>query len=72
MSGSPYMTLKETAKYLRCHPMTLRRYINRGKIPFYRPLHEILFKKDEIDKILRKNRYGEIDPGKYMAGVRLR
>jgi excisionase family DNA binding protein len=66
------MTLKEAADYLRCHPVTLRRRIRKGKIPFYRPLHEILFKKAELDRILRENRYGEIDPGKYMAGVRLR
>ena len=51
-----YMTIKEAAQYLGVSKMTLRRWDNAGKLTAKRhPMNRYrLYKKSELDEILRK------------------
>jgi excisionase family DNA binding protein len=43
-----YMTLVETADFLRCSPRTLKRYIRDGRVPFTRIGRRYLFRPEEL------------------------
>jgi|688.fasta_scaffold281896_2 excisionase family DNA binding protein len=43
-----YMTLKETAVFLRCSERSLKRYIKNGRVPFTRFGRRYLFRPEEL------------------------
>lgn len=48
------MTLKEVAKYLGVHEMTVYRLMNNGKMPGFKLGGQWRFKKDVLDKWIAK------------------
>lgn len=48
------MTLKEVAKYLGTHEMTIYRLLNKGKIPGFKLGGQWKFKKDIIDDWIKR------------------
>ena len=51
---SPFMTAKETAKYLQIHKITLYRLVKENKLPFFRigGKGSIRFKLDDLERVL--------------------
>lgn len=45
---SAYMTLSETARFLRCSERSLKRYIKAGRVPFTRFGRRYLFRAEEL------------------------
>ncbi len=43
-----YMTLSETAQFLRCSERSLKRYIKDGRLPFTRFGRRYLFRAEEL------------------------
>jgi excisionase family DNA binding protein len=52
--GEEVWTVKDLAKYLRCHTSTLYRLVNRGEIPHFRLGSDIRFRRPLIEKWLDK------------------
>jgi excisionase family DNA binding protein len=50
-----WMTIKETAKYLRVSVSTIRKFVKTGKLLSYRQGHIIQFKQSDIDAFLTFN-----------------
>jgi excisionase family DNA binding protein len=48
------LTVKEMARYLRCHVSTLYRLVDRGDIPHFRLGSDIRFRRSLIEKWLDK------------------
>jgi excisionase family DNA binding protein len=44
------MTVKEVSGYLRCHPSTIYRFVERGEIPHFRLGSDIRFLRSSIDR----------------------
>ncbi len=56
------LTVEETAKLLRLHPITIREYCSSGFLPSYQIAGKngrILLKRSEIDNFLRQARKTE-------------
>jgi excisionase family DNA binding protein len=47
-----WMTIKETAKYLRVSFSTIRKYVKTGKLPSYQQEHLIRLKQSDLDAFL--------------------
>lgn len=48
------MTVREVAKYLRMHQMTIYRMANEERLPAYKVGNRWRFKKEEIDAWLKR------------------
>ncbi|MGO9605404.1 MAG: helix-turn-helix domain-containing protein [Candidatus Binataceae bacterium] len=44
------MTAKEVGQYLHLHPVTLRRLIRNGELPFFTIGSDWCFNRDNVDK----------------------
>jgi excisionase family DNA binding protein len=53
---SDILTVTEAAKYLKVSVVTLRRYLWKRKISFFRPNRKILISKSDLDAFLALNR----------------
>jgi excisionase family DNA binding protein len=56
--GQEVWTVRDLAKYLRCHTSTLYRLVNRGEIPHFRIGSDIRFRRFLIEKWLEKQHKG--------------
>ena len=56
------MTAQEVAAYLRCSVSTVRRFVMRGEIPYYRLGKMVRFRRREVDSWLALYREGELLP----------
>lgn len=50
------LTLREAAEMLRVHPVTLRRYIQQGKVEAFKTSRKWLLRESDLLKYLRNNR----------------
>jgi excisionase family DNA binding protein len=50
------MNLKEVAAFLRRSVVTIRRYVRKREIPFYKVHKGLLFKTSEIEIWMKENR----------------
>lgn len=55
-----WLDLPGAADYLDKAPVTVRRWIREGRLPYYKPGKEYLFQKEDLDKFLEQSRH----PGK--------
>lgn len=55
-TGPTYLTAKETAAYLRRSMGAVHNLVYRKQLTAYKPSGRLLFKKDEIDRWVEKNR----------------
>ena len=53
--GVEWMTIKETAKYLRISVSTIRKFVSTGQLPSYRQGYIIRLKQSDIDAFLALN-----------------
>ena len=53
--GMEWMTIKETAKYLRVSVSTIRKFVKTGTLPSYQQGHLIRLKQLDIDAFLTLN-----------------
>ncbi|MDZ7793593.1 MAG: helix-turn-helix domain-containing protein [Spirochaetia bacterium] len=51
------LTYKEIASYLRISPVTLRRYVSEGRIPYLKIGRSVRFRKEHVDTWLEKNNH---------------
>ena len=51
-----WLDLADAAEYLNKSPITIRRWVQERKIPYYKPGREYLFVKEDLDEFLRKQR----------------
>ncbi|MHB1680322.1 MAG: helix-turn-helix domain-containing protein [bacterium] len=58
---SPFITVKETAEFLRVKEITLRHYISKSVIPYYKLNGKILFKISDLEQLLESNRHASHD-----------
>jgi excisionase family DNA binding protein len=58
-SSSPLWTVKEVAKYLNLHEISIYRMIKRGEIPAFRIGGCWRFTKERIDEWLRNSERGK-------------
>ena len=56
------MTVKDVARYLRVHDITIYRMIHRGRLPAVRIGRVWRFHKDQIDRWLTSNGTGHSAP----------
>jgi excisionase family DNA binding protein len=57
--GSPHLTRKEAAEYLGMSPKTLENHPKH--IPFYKVGGRVLYIKEELDALIRRNRQGGVN-----------
>jgi excisionase family DNA binding protein len=55
--GKKYLTVKEAAKYLNCGERALRGYMKNKKISYYKFNGIVLFKINELDRIIENNKF---------------
>lgn len=69
MAKEGLLTSGDVAKYLRCSVSTVRRFVMRGDIPFFRVGKLVRFRRSDIDAWLTKYREGEpvADPARLPA-----
>ncbi len=48
------LTLKQVAKYLKCHASTMYRLVKHGEVPHFRLGGDIRFQKSRIDKWIKR------------------
>jgi len=51
-----WLDITNTAQYLDKSPVTLRRWVQEKKIPYYKLGKEYLFIKEDLDEYIRKQR----------------
>jgi len=51
-----YLTAKETASYLRRSVGAVHNLVYRKQLPAYKPSGRLLFKKEDIDRWVERNR----------------
>jgi excisionase family DNA binding protein len=47
--GQKYITVEEVGEILQLQPSTIRAWIRKGKLPFYRIGNKLRFRPEEID-----------------------
>ena len=52
--GEEVWTVKDLARYLRCHVSTIYRLVSRGEIPHFKIGSDIRFRRSSIEKWLDK------------------
>ena len=50
--ASPYFTLREAAAYARCHPRTIRRWLDGQRLTRYGVERKPLVRRDELEALL--------------------
>jgi excisionase family DNA binding protein len=55
-SGSPLMTVRELAAYLRVHPTTIYRMLRQGDVPAFKIGSDWRFDKKLVDEWTKKQR----------------
>ena len=53
-----WMTSEEAARFLRISVGSLRNYVWKGELPFYRFKRRLRFKKSDLEKLLQASRNG--------------
>lgn len=53
-----WLDLANAAEYLDKSPITIRRWVQEKRIPYYRPGREYLFVKEDLDEFIRKQKRG--------------
>lgn len=48
-----WLTIQETADYLKLSVAAIRKYIRQGKLPHYRHARVIRLRKSDVDKFLQ-------------------
>jgi excisionase family DNA binding protein len=48
--------LADVAEYLDKSPITIRRWVQEKKIPYYKPGKEYLFIKEDLDEFIRRQK----------------
>lgn len=51
-----WIDLTSAADYLKKSPITIRRWVQEKKIPYYKPGKEYFFVKEDLDEFIRKQR----------------
>ncbi len=51
-----WLDISNTAEYLNKSQITIRRWVQEGRIPYYKPGKEYLFEKEDLDEFIRKHR----------------
>jgi len=57
-----YITVKEAAEILRLHVMTVKRYINKGRIKAIMFGRKWLIEEGEIKRVLKGTQDGQTNP----------
>lgn len=52
-----WLDITDTAEYLDKSPITIRRWVQDKKIPFYKLGKEYLFIKEDLDEYIRKQKH---------------
>ena len=52
-----WLDLENAAEYLDKSSITIRRWVQEGRISYYRPGKEYLFQKEDLDEFIRKQRH---------------
>lgn len=52
-----WLDLPGAAEYLDKSPVTVRRWIRDGRIPYFKPGKEYLFQKEDLDHFLEQSRH---------------
>ena len=60
-SQKKWLTVKEAAEYLNCSESGLRGYMKNKKITYYKFNGIILFKSEELDKLIEDNKVESIN-----------
>ena len=60
------MTVRETCAYLRVHPSTIYKLLQRGEIPHFRAGTELRFNAEALDRWLGRD---PDDPGAAASGI---
>ena len=59
-ANKKWLTLKESASYLRISEISLRNFIRHKKISYYKIEGKLLFKITELDKFIEQNKIESI------------
>jgi len=51
-----WLDLENASEYLNKAPITIRRWVQEGKITYYRPGKEYLFIKEDLDDFMQKQK----------------
>jgi excisionase family DNA binding protein len=51
-----WLDLADVAEYLNKSPITIRRWVQERKIPYYKPGKEYLFIKEDLDEFIRRQK----------------
>lgn len=51
-----WLDLESASEYLNKAPITIRRWVQEGKITYYRPGKEYLFVKEDLDDFMQKQK----------------
>lgn len=51
-----WLDLADVAEYLNKSPITIRRWVQEKKIPYYKPGKEYLFIKEDLDEFIRRQK----------------
>jgi excisionase family DNA binding protein len=51
-----WLDIANTAEYLNKSQITIRRWVQEGRIPYFKPGKEYLFEKEDLDEFIQKHR----------------
>lgn len=51
-----WLDIENTAEYLDKSTITIRRWVQEGRIPYYKPGKEYRFVKEDLDEFMRKQK----------------